>query len=127
MNTPMEEVEHDFVELKDDVHSTIIKHDKLNIEEELTLELSESVDEPTHFSTIVMEEPTDILHDYMYFSTDAGIMVQAPTERYTTLRPLTKFEAYTILLHIILNRWSFLKLIFSRGHIEDNVYLKCEA
>ncbi|KAK5840302.1 hypothetical protein PVK06_009196 [Gossypium arboreum] len=71
----MEKVEHDILEPKDDDHSTIIEHDELNIgvgveldiEDELTLELSEEVEEPTHIPIIFVEEPTYKLIEYIYF------------------------------------------------------------
>ncbi|KAH1032013.1 hypothetical protein J1N35_044187 [Gossypium stocksii] len=48
---------------------------KLDVEEELNLKLNESVEEPTHFLTIVLEESTKVLHDHMYYSFDVRTTV----------------------------------------------------
>ncbi|KAH1073039.1 hypothetical protein J1N35_025367 [Gossypium stocksii] len=79
-NTPMEEIEHDVLELEASDHSVVIKHDELNIgirlgvgvDEELNWELSEGL----------------------------------PTKSYTTMGASTKFEDYsTILLFLHWTRW----------------------
>lgn len=49
---------------------------ELDSKEALNRELSESVEKLTHFLTTVLEEPIDVLHDHMYFSSDAGMTVR---------------------------------------------------
>ncbi|KAK5835821.1 hypothetical protein PVK06_011531 [Gossypium arboreum] len=72
MNIMMEEVKHDTPELKDKGHSTIIEHNELNVgvQQEFGIEDHDEI------------ESSEVLHEHMYHSFDAGTTVQGDTTLY---------------------------------------------
>ncbi|KAH1038284.1 hypothetical protein J1N35_040027 [Gossypium stocksii] len=124
MNTPIEKVEYDIPKLKNEGYFTDIERDNLS----MGIQQAFGVEDCDEVLKIEEGFGKEVAHDVAISTIEEKVVVltmknkRLPIENYTTLRALTKFEDYsTIWLHIVLNRVNFLKLIFSRRPIEDNV------